>query len=229
MNIQYYRDLTVSDILRIQHHEQNDIDLIFNLRKVTRTKKEDIDFKLALDIFGPILKNKKQVIIVTEHFSIFGFKKSIKFYLYFQDEQFKYKGKAFTIERYISKFGNMSDHYIIEVEYKNQSAFGPSFEVIFNSQTAVVDEFFNNVEEALVMANSHELGFMMAEFADPYPLYITGSIQKLKPRLCSTCVYYNQSSSLDCAVNLTPKKDKMKKGFDCLDYSFDEAKYTPIL
>jgi hypothetical protein len=229
MNIQYYRDLTLSDIYRIQHHQENDIDLIFVLRKVKKTKLEDINFKLALDLFKPLYNNKKVVIIVTEHYGLFGLKKSIKFYLYIEDEKFKYKGKAYTIEHYLSKFGSPTDQYILEVETRNPDFFTPGFQVIYDSRSETVDEFFNKVTEGLVMANNPELGFMPAEYADSYPLYITGSIKKLKPRLCSTCIYYNFGSSIDCAVNLTVGKEKIKKDFSCLDYTFDSVKYTPKL
>jgi hypothetical protein len=229
MNISIQRDLRPVQAYYTLHHEVDTIDVLFNLQKIKKTPIEDIKIQYVLDIFRPLLKFTKLLVVVKEKVSFFGLCVNITFEVFLDNNKTPKDLYGFCIMQVVQKFGASSDQIIIEERISTPSMFGPDFRLIFDSKVELSDEMFNLHNQSQVLADCPILGFMLPEYSEPYPLvYSATSFLRIKPRLCSACVYYNHRSIVSCAVNLTPIKDKMKIEFDCTDYKFNEAKYQPV-
>jgi hypothetical protein len=229
MNISIQRDLRPVQAYYTLHNEDDKIDVLFNLQKIKKTPIEDIKIQYASDIFKPLAKYTKLLVIVKEKVSFFGLFVTITFEVFLDNNKTPKNVFGFCIMQIVQKFGTPSDQIIIEERISNRSMFGPDFRLVYDSKVELSDEMFNLHQQAQVLSDCPILGFMLPEYSEPFPLvYTPTSMLKIKPRLCSGCVYYNHRSMVSCAVNLTPLKDKMKIEFDCTDYQFNEAKYTRI-
>lgn len=229
MNIAVLYNLNLLEANHVLYSKDSNIDMLLNLVNLKKLELLEGQLNFVSNLFKPLLKYDKLLITVAERVGVFGFNKSMVFTISLNDNRNPSRSLGFVLELFVSKFGSPSNRVVIEERQLPTSPFGPQYSLIFDSEVPTTDEFFNFINQAVVYCNCPLLGFMVTEYVNVYPSVVNNhSLKKIKPRLCSTCIYYSQSTPINCAVNLTERKQKLNVNFTCTDYVYDCQKFEGV-